>query len=93
MDPTALRMKAWQFTGVSKGMTRKNIVGAIMAGLAFAALADSGEDREIFQLRTRTTSVAVARRDGTWRLKHFGERVESADGVKALAWRGPEGWR
>ena len=75
-----------------KDKKSKVFFGALAAGLSLVAVADSGEGRETFLLRTRTTSVVVAREDGTWRLKHFGERVESSDGVKALAWRGPEGY-
>ena len=75
-------------------MTKKSIVGAIAAGLSLVAVADVEKNgsRDAFLLQTRTTSVVVVREDGTWRLKHFGERVESVEGMRALAWRGPEGY-
>lgn len=56
-------------------------------GVVFSAEAETS-----FVLQMRTTSLAVCLEKGSWRLKHYGERVSSAEDVRALAWAGPEGY-
>lgn len=60
----------------------------VLAGLSASAF--SAE--KSFVLQTRTTSIVVCEEQNTWRLKHIGEKVDDPRGVKALAWRGPEGY-